>query len=134
MIKKTISHKSRPIFRQLNVKYSISILRNLLDQPVYRFHFFCTRRAYRMTKIRKCRYRPFFFFCTRRAYRLTKIRKCRYGPFLFFCTMRRDAGTGGGGRRGSCPPCLLLGGARGAKVPFKYKEYYITVSFQGAFS
>ena len=40
----------------------------------------------------------------------------------------------GGGRRGSCPPCLLLGGARGAKVPFKYKEYYITVSFQGAFS
>ena len=39
-----------------------------------------------------------------------------------------------GGRRGSCPPCLLLGGARGAKVPFKYKEYYITVSFQGAFS
>ena len=38
-----------------------------------------------------------------------------------------------GGRRGSCPPCLLLGGARGAKVPFKYKEYYITVSFQGAF-
>ena len=29
-----------------------------------------------------------------------------------------------GGRRGSCPPCLLLGGARGAKVPFKYKEYY----------
>ena len=40
----------------------------------------------------------------------------------------------GGGRRGSCPPCLLLGGARGAKVPFKYKKYYITVSFQGAFS
>ena len=39
-----------------------------------------------------------------------------------------------GGRRGSCPPCLLLGGARGAKVPFKYKEYCITVSFQGAFS
>ena len=39
-----------------------------------------------------------------------------------------------GGRRGSCPPCLSLGGARGAKVPFKYKEYYITVSFQGAFS
>ena len=39
-----------------------------------------------------------------------------------------------GGRRGSCPPCLLLGGARGAKVPFKYKEYYVTVSFQGAFS
>ena len=45
----------------------------------------------------------------------------------------RDAGTGGG-RRGSCPPCLLLGGAREAKVPLKYKEYYITVSFQGAFS
>ena len=40
----------------------------------------------------------------------------------------------GGGRRGSCPPCLLLGGARGAKVPFKYNEYYVTVSFQGAFS
>ena len=39
----------------------------------------------------------------------------------------------GGGRRGSCPPCLLLGGARGAKVPFKYKEYYIN-SFRGAFS
>ena len=39
-----------------------------------------------------------------------------------------------GGRRGSCPPCLLLGGARGAKVPFKYNEYYVTVSFQGAFS
>ena len=38
-----------------------------------------------------------------------------------------------GGRRGSCPPCLLLGGARGAKVPFKYKEYYIN-SFRGAFS
>ena len=45
----------------------------------------------------------------------------------------RDAGTGGGGRRGSCLPCLLLGGARGAKVPFKYKEYYIN-SFRGAFS
>ena len=40
----------------------------------------------------------------------------------------------GGGRRGSCLLYLLLGGARGAKVPFKYKEYYITVSFQGAFS
>ena len=40
---------------------------------------------------------------------------------------------GGGGRRGSCPPCLLLGGARGAKVPFKYKEYYIN-SFRGTFS
>ena len=39
-----------------------------------------------------------------------------------------------GGRKGSCPPCFLLGGARGAKVPFKYKEYYITASFQGAFS
>jgi hypothetical protein len=32
----------------------------------------------------------------------------------------RDAGTGGGGgRRGSCPSCLLLGGARGAEVPFE---------------
>ena len=29
--------------------------------------------------------------------------------------------------------CLLLGGARGAKVHFKYKEYYIN-SFRGAFS
>jgi hypothetical protein len=29
----------------------------------------------------------------------------------------REAGTGGGGRRGSCPSCLLLGGARGAEVP-----------------
>ena len=38
-----------------------------------------------------------------------------------------------GGRRGSCPPCLFLGGARGAKVPFKNKEYYIN-SFRGAFS
>ena len=36
--------------------------------------------------------------------------------------------------RGSCPPCVLLGGARGAKVLFKYKEYYVTASFQGAFS
>ena len=41
---------------------------------------------------------------------------------------------GEGSRRGSCPHCLSLGGARGAKVLFKYKEYYITVSFQGAFS
>ena len=48
------------------------------------------------------------------------------------CIRSRDAETGGG-RRGSCPPCLLLGGARGAKVPFKYKEYYIN-SFRGAFS
>ena len=28
----------------------------------------------------------------------------------------------GGGRRGRCPPCLLLGGAGGAKAPFKYKK------------
>ena len=46
----------------------------------------------------------------------------------------RDAGTGGGGQEGQLHPCLLLGGARGAKVPFKYKEYYITVNFQGALS
>ena len=39
-----------------------------------------------------------------------------------------------GGRKSSCPPCLLLGGTSGAKVPFKCKEYYITVSFQGVFS
>ena len=31
----------------------------------------------------------------------------------------RDAGTGGG-RRGGRPPCLLLGGARGAEVPFGF--------------
>jgi hypothetical protein len=31
----------------------------------------------------------------------------------------RDAGTGGGGRRGSFPSCLLLGGAWGAEVPFE---------------
>ena len=30
----------------------------------------------------------------------------------------RDAGTGGGGRRGSCPSCSLPGGERGAKVAF----------------
>ena len=34
-----------------------------------------------------------------------------------------------GGRRGSCPPCLLLEGARGAKVPFKYKDYYKQLVF-----
>jgi hypothetical protein len=33
----------------------------------------------------------------------------------------RDAGTGGGGRRGSRPRCPLPGGARGAKVPFQFK-------------
>ena len=45
-----------------------------------------------------------------------------------------NAGTGGGGQEGSCSPCRFLGEARGVKVPFKYKEYYMTVSFQGAFS
>ena len=35
--------------------------------------------------------------------------------------MVRDAGTGGGGRRGIRPCCLLPGGARGAKVPFQFK-------------
>ena len=48
--------------------------------------------------------------------------------------INRDAGTGGGGRRGSSPPCLLLEGAKGAKMPLRYKEYYITVSFQEALS
>ena len=33
----------------------------------------------------------------------------------------RDAGTGGGGRRGSRLRCPLPGGARGAKVPFQFK-------------
>ena len=33
----------------------------------------------------------------------------------------RDAGTGGA-MRGSRPPCLLPGGARGTKVPFQFKE------------
>ena len=28
-------------------------------------------------------------------------------------------GGGGGGRKGSCPSCLLLGGAMGAEVPFE---------------
>ena len=33
----------------------------------------------------------------------------------------RDAGTGGGGRRGNRPRCPLPGGARGAMVPFQFK-------------
>ena len=50
------------------------------------------------------------------------------------CNRRdRDAGTGRG-QEGQLPPCLLLEEARRGKVPFKYKEYYITVNFQGAFS
>ena len=57
-----------------------------------------------------------------------------YKPDDMFENYTGTPELGGGGRRGSCPPCLLLGGARGAKVPFKYKEYYITASFQGAFS
>ena len=31
----------------------------------------------------------------------------------------------GGGLGGVAAPCLFVGGARGAKVPFKYREYYI---------
>ena len=58
-------------------------------------------------------------------YRYTVLCKC----FRQGC---RNWGGGAGGA--AAPPCLLLGGARGAKVPFKFKEYYITVSFQGAFS
>ena len=48
---------------------------------------------------------------------------------IIFSVTFRDAGTGGA----AAPPGLLLGGEMGAKVPFKYKEYYIT-SFQSAFS
>ena len=32
---------------------------------------------------------------------------------------KTDLLGGGGGRKGSCPSCLLLGGARGAEVPFE---------------
>ena len=60
--------------------------------------------------------------------------KCFDGEIQPYAFERVDQGRRNwGGRRGSCPPCLLLGGARGAKVPFKYKEYYIN-SFRGALS
>ena len=32
------------------------------------------------------------------------------------------------------PPLPFAGREKWAKLPFKYNEYYITVSFQGAFS
>ena len=50
----------------------------------------------------------------------------------FATLFARDAGTGGAGGA-AAPLAFCWEGARGAKVPFKYKEYYITVSFQGAF-
>ena len=40
----------------------------------------------------------------------------------------------GGGAGGAAAPLPFAGRGKGAKVPFKYKGYYITVSFQGAFS
>ena len=39
----------------------------------------------------------------------------------------RDAGTGG--QEGQLPPLPFAERDKGGKVPFKYKEYYITVSF-----
>ena len=42
----------------------------------------------------------------------------------------RDAGTEG--QEGQLPPLPFVGRGKGVKVLFKYKEYYITVSFQGA--
>ena len=58
-------------------------------------------------------------------------------PCKIFGGITRDARTGGGGgQKGQLPPPMPFAkrGKGGAKVPFKYKEYYITVSFQGAFS
>ena len=48
--------------------------------------------------------------------------------------MSRDAGTGGGAGGAAAPLAFCWEGQGGAKVPFKYKEYYITVSFQDAFN
>ena len=45
----------------------------------------------------------------------------REGALLSVLPLTRDAGTWGGGRRGSRPRCPLPGGARGAKVPFQFK-------------
>ena len=40
----------------------------------------------------------------------------------------------GGGQKGQLPPLPFAGRGKGGKSAFKYKKYYITVSFQGAFS
>ena len=45
---------------------------------------------------------------------IVRISQCR-----LFSGITRDAGTGGAGGA-VAPPCLLLGGARGAEVPFGF--------------